>query len=136
MDRIDEMLERLREALPEITWDRDAMSEDADLNCGAVEMTPARELYADGRMIAQTHGIDVWLCVSDSSSAWRGRVQAVLQEMAGYDDFTWAFSERRYAPNIDQVVWRWRCESLGLEVSPERLYDLNERRLRRGEDLL
>lgn len=120
MDRIGEMLEKLEQALPEVAWDRDAVSEDAAVNTGAVELGPAvRTIWADGKMIGQVLRIDVWLCVRDSGPEYLEIVQAVLEEMAEkYDgEFGWAFAGRGYSPNIDDVVWQWRCESDGLSVS-------------------
>ena len=127
------MLERLRTALPEITWDRDAVSEDAGVNCGAVELTGSRQLYADGKVIDQIHRIDVWICVNDSGTDWQGRIQAVLESMDENDDFAWGRPERRYAANIDQVIWRWRCESLGLEPGTKRRHRPRKRRPSDGE---
>lgn len=118
MDRIDELLEKLEAALPEVTWDRDAVSEDAGVNTGAVELSGARSFHADDRTLEQILRIDVWLCVKDSGADYLDTVQTVLAGMADkYDGgFAWSFTGRGYSPNIDNVVWQWRCESDGLDT--------------------
>ena len=137
MDRIDEMLWYLRRALPEVTWDRDAVSEYAPDNVGAVEFAGTHAFYADGQMIAQAAMIDVWLVVTSSAAgAYMDRVQAVLQRLSENDDFAWSLPERKYSANIDQVIWRWRCESDGLEISPERQYAIQEAEFRDGQNQL
>lgn len=121
-DRIDELLRRLETALPDVSWDRDAVSEDAGENTGAVELGGAvRTFWADGEMIGQALRIDIWLCVRDSGPDYLDAVQTVLTGMADkYDgEFTWAFAGRGYSPNIDNVVWQWRCESDGLEAEED-----------------
>ena len=137
MDRIDEMLYWLRRALPEVTWDRDAVSEDAPDNVGAVEFTGTRGYYADGRMIEQVFVIDVWLVVSSSAAeAYLDPVQAVLGRLSENDDLAWSLPERKYSANIDQVIWRWQCECDGLEISPERQFAIQEAKIRDGQDQL
>ena len=136
MDRIDEMLFWLRRALPEVTWDRDAVSEDAPDNVGAVEFTGTRSMWADDRMIDQRYVISVWLMVSSSSTDYLGRVQEVLDALAEYDDFSWHLPERRYAAGVDQVIWRWECESDGMDIPPEREYALREAVIRDGTNQL
>lgn len=136
MDRIDEMLWYLRRELPEVTWDRDAVSEDAPDNVGAVEFAGTRAMWADDAMIEQTAVIDVWLLVRGSGTEYLERVQKVLRKLAEYDDLVWFLPERRYSANVDQVIWRWRCESDGLEISPERAYVIQEAEFRNGQNQL
>lgn len=137
MDRIDEMLFWLRRALPEVTWDRDAVSEDAPDNVGAVEFAGTRGYYADGRMIEQVCVIDVWLVVSSSAAeAYLDPVQAVLGRLSENDDLAWSLPERKYSANIDQVIWRWQCESDGLEISPERQFAIQEATIGDGTNQL
>ena len=118
-DRIDRMLDALREALPEITWDRDAVSEDAELETGAVELTDSQNRYADGKRISEICRIDIWVCVNGSGTAVKSAVEDVLDELGKADDFTWSRPQRNYAYDLDQVVWRWRCECIGLKEDPD-----------------
>ena len=118
-DRIDRMLDALREALPEITWDRDAVSEDAELETGAVELTDSQNRYADGKRISEICRIDIWVCVNGSGTAVKSAVEDVLEELGKADDFAWSRPQRNYAYDLDQVVWRWRCECIGLKEIPD-----------------
>ena len=111
MDRIDQMLDTLREALPEITWDRDAVSEDAQGDTGCVEMTGSRGFYCDGKLVAMAVQLDVWICCQGSGTEILAAVNAVMNGWADEGAFAWSMPERRYAYNIDQVIWRWHCEA-------------------------
>ena len=75
----------------------------------------------------------MWICVNDSGTDWQGRIQAVLESMDENDDFAWGRPERRYAANIDQVIWRWRCESLGLEAAQQRRSTTRKKAARSGK---
>ena len=110
-DKIDRMLDTLREALPEITWDRDAVSEDAETDTGSLELTGSRGFYSDGRLVAMAVKLDVWVKCQSSGTGVLEKMADVLQQWADEDAFCWSFPERGYVYEVDAVVWRWHCEA-------------------------
>ena len=120
-DLIDRLIAALREALPEIRWDRDALDISSAENTGAVELGPEIGEWADGHLTDMTWTADVWICVPDSGSEY---ISAVTDALAEYDEtvsmITWRMVERKYLYNIGKVVWHWTVQFLeDVEAAPE-----------------
>ncbi len=121
MDRIDQMLNMLGEAIPEVIWERDAADVARPEDWGAAELRQEPETqYADGVPTDRVWIVDLYMAVTDDGSDWADRVDAVMRQ---YDEeaewITWEVTERSYQPNIQKNLWRWRIRIYGPLAIPE-----------------
>lgn len=121
MDRIDQMLNMLGEAIPEVIWERDAADVARPEDWGAAELRqePVTQ-YADGVPTDRVWIVDLYMAVTDDGSDWADRVDAVMRR---YDEeaewITWEVTERAVQPNIQKNLWRWRIRIYGPLAIPE-----------------
>lgn len=113
MDRIDQIIDALNEAVPEVPFGRDAMETDTPEDWGAVELTGGEEFVADGKVIDTVYQVNIWMCVSSREAELCPRVSAVLQEIAGEIWGRWSFAERAYLYDVDKAMWHWKMEIPG-----------------------
>ena len=121
MDRIDQMLNMLGEAIPEVIWERDAADVARPEDWGAAELRKEPETqYADGVPTDRVWIVDLYMAVTDDGSDWADRVDAVMRQ---YDEeaewITWEVTERAFQPNIQKNLWRWRIRIYGPLAIPE-----------------
>lgn len=122
MDRIDQMLNLLGEAIPEVIWERDAADVARPEDWGAAELRSAPEIqWADGRPIDTVWLIDLYLAVGDRESEWQSQVEDVLSAFDENVEFiTWELKERSWQPQIQKALWIWGVRLYGpLEASDE-----------------
>lgn len=119
MDKIDLLIACLNEHMPDVPFDRDAINVDRPTErWGAAELRrQVAGQWADGHLIDQALGVDLYLCVDDRESAWLADVQDALNEFSDAEDIGYGFAERVYLPAIDRALWRWGISFYGgLEV--------------------
>ena len=121
MDRIDQMLNMLGEAIPEVIWERDAADVARPEDWGAAELRSEPETqWADGVPTDRVWILDLYMAVSDQGSTWEDRVDAVMRDFDEEAEWiTWELSERTYMPQIMKVVWIWRVRIYGALDVPE-----------------
>ena len=107
MDRIDQIIDALNQAIPAVPFGRDAMEDDTPEDWGAVELAGADHVIADGRVIDTDWRVNVWMCVSERETGLEADVGEVLAELADEWYSRWECSERSYLYDIDKVMWHW-----------------------------
>lgn len=107
MDRIDQIIDALNQAIPAVPFGRDAMEDDTPEDWGAVELAGADHVIADGRVIDTDWRVNVWMCVSERETGLEADVGEVLAELADEWYSRWKCSERAYLYDIDKVMWHW-----------------------------
>ena len=107
MDRIDQIIDALNQAIPEVPFGRDAMEDDTSEDWGAVELAGADHVIADGRVIDTDWRVNVWMCVSERETGLEADVGEVLAGLADEWYSRWECSERAYLYDIDKVMWHW-----------------------------
>lgn len=122
MDRIDQMLNMLGDAIPEVIWERDAADVARPEDWGAAELRqePATQ-WADGVPTDRVWIVDLYMAVTDDGSDWADLVDAVMRR---YDEeaewITWNLASREYMPQIGKVLWQWQVRIYGpLEIPGE-----------------
>ena len=107
MDRIDQIIDALNAALPDIPVGRDAMEDDTPEDWGAVELSGADHFLADGRVIDTDWRADVWICAADRGTDLAATVSETLAGLADEWYSSWYFQDRNYLYDIDKVLWHW-----------------------------
>ena len=107
MDRIDQIIDALNQAIPEVPFGRDAMEDDTPEDWGAVELAGADHVIADGHIIDTDWRVNVWMCVSERETGLEADVGEVLAGLADEWYSRWECSERSYLYDIDKVMWHW-----------------------------
>ena len=108
-DAIDGLIAALNAVtVPEgLAFERDVLDVDRPEDWGAVEMTGVENEYADGEIIDQVYLLDIWAAVSDRSSEWLQRIEAVLAGCG--DKLQYRLHERAYLHDLHKVLWRWKA---------------------------
>ena len=108
-DAIDGLIADLNAVtVPEgLAFERDVLDVDRPEDWGAVEMTGVDNEYADGKIIDQVYQLDIWAAVSDRSSEWLQRIEAVLAGRG--DKLQYRLHERAYLHDLHKVLWRWKA---------------------------
>lgn len=125
MDRIDQIIDALNQAIPAVPFGRDAMEDDTPEDWGAVELAGADHVIADGRVIDTDWRVNVWMCVSERETGLEADVGEVLAGLADEWYSRWECSDRAYLYDIDKVMWHWvitvpdPLEIPGTEPEPE-----------------
>ena len=109
-DLIDELIDALNAGVEGITFSRDVLETNRPEDWGALELTGDDNCdWADGGMVEQEVGADLWVCVSDKGSRTKRQVQKVLRDFAKEhgSDMGWRFKARNYLYDLEKVMWRW-----------------------------
>ena len=109
-DLIDELIDALNAGVEDITFSRDVLETNRPEGWGALELTGDDNCdWADGGMVEQEVGADLWVCVSDKGSRTKRQVQKVLRDFAKEhgSDMGWRFKARNYLYDLEKVMWRW-----------------------------
>ena len=107
MDRIDQIIDALNAVLPDSPVGRDAMEDDTPEDWGAVELSGAEHIRADGHVIDSDWTADIWICAADRGSEMAAAVAEVLAELADEWCSVWSVKDRGYLYDIDKVLWHW-----------------------------
>lgn len=119
-DLIDQLIDDLNDGVPGVIFDRDVIDTNRPGDWGSVFLNGEDEAeWADGRMIDQALGVDVWAIVSDRGSGVKRMVQAVLARFCEEFDIGWRFVSRTYAADLNRFEWRWSLTVYGPLAKPD-----------------
>ena len=108
-DLIDQLIDDLNDGVEDVTFERDVLETNRPEDWAAVELAGEDGSdWADGVMVDQILGIDIWVCVSNKGSRIKRKVQAVLKRFGEAYDAGWKLVSRNYIYDLDKVIWRWR----------------------------
>ena len=110
MDKIDRIIDALSQAIPDVSFGRDAMETDTPEDWGAVELAGGDGFVADGTVIDTIWKVHIWMCISDRGTEIIQDVKEVLQEFAEEWFARWNFPERAYLYDVDKVMWHWTIQ--------------------------
>ena len=107
-DLIDDLIDALNDGVTGVNFDRDVLETNLPDDWGTVELTGEDDSeWADGTMVDQVLGIDIWVCVSSRGSRVKRQTQAVLKRWCISEDAGWRLMSRNYIYDLDKVIWRW-----------------------------
>lgn len=113
-DLVDQLIDDLNDGVSGVTFDRDVLDTNRPDDWGAAELNGQNGGdWADGGMIDQTLGVDVWVCESNRGSGTKRAVQEVLRAYCAAHDGAWRFVKRAYLYDLDKVLWHWTVDVCG-----------------------
>lgn len=121
MDRIEELIRRLETALPDYTWDRDALDMERGDKYGAVELSGiAATLWADDQPVERAWTIQIWMAMEGSGLESVETVEAVLEAFdSEVAPIVWDMPQRGYYQDIGKLLWNWRVTLYGPPVTED-----------------